>query len=871
MITVDGLVKLLDFGLAKLASPVGSVDFVAITLDGRATTPGTILGTVGYMSPEQAKGQPADARSDQFSLGTLLYEAATGENPFRRPTPVQTLSAIIEAAAEPLSEAGVAVSDAFCRIVERCLAKEPERRYASTEDLRSELSGATEPPASAGIILAGRERRHTVGRDESVAELRKGLEWVRAGRGLLLCIAGETGIGKTTLVETFLDGLDPGRARIGRGRCSERLAGTEAYLPFLESLESLLRGDAADETARRMKKLAPSWFFELRPDSFDEGTQRASAPERMKRELSSFLEELSRQAPMVLFLEDLHWADVSTVDLLAHLADRFDALHVLVLATYRPEELRIGKHAFLKVRSDLQARGACREVTLPFLTLEDIEHYLSLEFPEHDFPDELPLLIHEKTEGSSLFMADVLRDLKDRDVITERNGVWHREQSVSEIGRELPQSVRGMIERKLEPLDEADRRLMVAASIRGDEFDSAVLSEVLEQDPAEVEERLEVLERVHALVRPVGEEEFPDGTFTVRYRFVHVLYQNTLFDSLTPTRRAKLSRAVAEALLSHLEGHEDSIASELGVLFEAARDRARGAQYFGIASRNASRVFAYREAIVVAHRGLQLVSAMPETPDRAGLELALQMAQAPALIATKGYAAPEVGEAFNQARQLYRDVGETPQLFPVMHGLYMFSLVRPDLPMSLELAEQLLQLAEREPETHLLIPAHRALGTSLTLLGRIRESHEHFERGSELYELDQHHTLVRLYGQDEGMLCRQYSSWTLWLLGYPDQAVRRSNETIEEVRRGKKDPYGLTQLLSAASCLHRMRRDPQATRETAEEALALATEHGFPLWVAWAAMHRGWALAQLGRYEEGIALVREGMEGWVATGAELHL
>ena len=180
------------------------------------------------------------------------------------------------------------------------------------------------------------------------------------------------------------------------------------------------------------------------------------------------------------------------------------------------------------------------------MTRADLDRYLALEFPGHCFPEEFAALVHARTEGSPLFMVDLLRYLRDRQVLAQEQGRWTLGQSIPDLRRDLPESVRGMIQRKIDQLGEDDRRLLVAASVQGYEFDSAVVARVLERDAAEVEDRLDELDRVHALVRTVREQEFPDRTLTLRYRFVHVLYQNALYASLGPTRRASLSAAAAQ-------------------------------------------------------------------------------------------------------------------------------------------------------------------------------------------------------------------------------------------------------------------------------------------------------------------------------------
>ena len=231
---------------------------------------------------------------------------------------------------------------------------------------------------------------------------------------------------------------------------------------------------------------------------------------------------MSRLRPLLLFLDDLHWADASTVDLLAYIGSKCAALRLLLVLTYRPTDLLLSKHPFVPVKQDLQARGVCREIALELLTRHDIERYLALEFPQHRFPEELAALIHAKTEGNPLFMVDLLRHLRDRQVLAQEQGRWVLAQSLPDLERELPESVRSMIERKIAQLGEEDRRLLVAASVQGSEFEAAVVARALALDAADVEEQLERLERVHAFVRLVGEHEFPDRTLTLRYRFVHL-------------------------------------------------------------------------------------------------------------------------------------------------------------------------------------------------------------------------------------------------------------------------------------------------------------------------------------------------------------
>ena len=370
-------------------------------------------------------------------------------------------------------------------------------------------------------------------------------------------------------------------------------------------------------------------------------------------------------------------------------------MRLLVVATYRPSELVLSQHPFGSVKLDLQTRRVCRDLSLGFLSQQEVGAYLASEFPDHRFPVDFPGFIHAKTEGSPLFMSGLLHDLRDRGFIAQDRGHWSLARAIPVIERELPESVRSMIQRKIEKLVETDRHLLIAAGVQGYEFDSAVVASALERDAAQVEERLDELERVHAFIRRVDERELPDRTLSVRYRFVHVLYQNVLYDSLTPTRRAALSAAVANALTAHYGDARSEIASELALLFEAARDSERAIEHFLLAARRAAQVFAHEEAILLSRRGLKLLQTLPATPKRDGRELELLMTLAPALSVTKGFSTDALEEVFTRARELCRRTEDSTQLFPVLYGLSSFYLTRGERQPSRDIYGQLDALAER--------------------------------------------------------------------------------------------------------------------------------------------------------------------------------
>jgi len=291
----------------------------------------------------------------------------------------------------------------------------------------------------------------------------------------------------------------------------------------------------------------------------------------------------------------------------------------------------------------------------------------------------LTTVIHAKTEGSPLFMADLVRYLRDTGGIAQQDGTWVLLRTLSDVPRDLPESVRGMIARKIEQIDDQDRRLLLAASVQGHEFDSAIVAEAIAMDPAEVEERLESLERVQAFVRRGEEFAFADSTLTLRYRFVHVLYQNVLYASLQPTRRAALSGSIVTAVAAHYGNDAQDIAGKLAVLYETARDFANSAKFFYLAAQRAATLFAFREALALAERGLKGLRGLPDGPPRQQLELGLQLMRGSAFRAVKGWAAPEVESAFARARELCQQLQDPPQLMPVLWNLSFFHMIRGDL------------------------------------------------------------------------------------------------------------------------------------------------------------------------------------------------
>jgi DNA-binding winged helix-turn-helix (wHTH) protein/predicted ATPase len=714
-------------------------------------------------------------------------------------------------------------------------------------------------------------RCRTVGRSRDLAALDTAIESVRCGKGCLVCVSGEPGIGKTTLIEEFLEDLsDAARPHpIGRGRCSERLAGTGAYLPLLEAFQSLLHGPSAAVHQRALEAHAPSWYAQLLPQRGATAVPDARAPApsqgRLKWEVAAFFHAIAAERPVVLFFDDVQWADTATIDVLAYLTTRFDTLPILICAAYRPSEL-LSAHSFSDIKLDLQGRGRCHELRLGLLTRADLDAYLDLEYPGDCFPEAFCDVIYGKTEGNPLFVVDLLRDLRDRAAIVQTGGVWTLARPVPVLELELPESTRSVIQRSIERLDATDRHLLTTASVAGYEFVSSVTAAAAELDVLDAEDRLARLDRVHGLVRRVRDLELPNRTLAVQYRFVHALYQDALYGSLTAARKVWLSGRVCAALESHYGPGNVAIAPELARLSSDARDFSRAGDLFLIAAQRALQLFAHHEAIALSRCGLEMLDAAVEHPQRDRQEILLQTVRGLAAQAIQGFAGPDVEPSFRRALELSQSSGHDCPLTPVLSGLWLCHQIRGKLQEALGAATELVHLSERTNDDELSAHAHMTLGGTLMDLGRFVDALQHLEQSIDLHgpSLQRHSTDIF----NPTVACRSYAARVLWPLGYPDRALARANAALA-LAQELAHPPSLALALTFAAITHHFRGEVSLTLERAEAAAALSREHGLAQTMAWAALWRGWALVKQGRDEQGIADMREGLRVYRHIGSEI--
>jgi predicted ATPase/DNA-binding winged helix-turn-helix (wHTH) protein len=712
-----------------------------------------------------------------------------------------------------------------------------------------------------------------VGRDGALSQMRVWLEKMLSGERKIVFVTGEAGIGKTALVDTFARSIASDRTiRISRGQCLEQYGTSEAFLPFLEAIGRLCRGQG--RVVDVLRAHAPMWLLQM--PSLVSASDRellsrevfGATRERMLREMGEALEALTAELPLVLVLEDLHWSDYSTLDLISYLARQRQAAQLMLIGTYRTAELIVSGHPLKAVKQGLLAKQLCEELPLEYLSEEQVAKYLSVRFPGNRFPAELARLIHERTEGNPLFMVNAVDYLIAEGLIGEFDGSWELAVEIKKVEVGVPDSIKQMIEKQLDHLDADQQRTLEAASVAGAEFSTLAVVAGLGEDRMAVEARFEELARQNQFLQDCGVHELPNGEAVSRYGFIHALYQNVLYERVSASRRVNLHRRIAERGEEVYGERAREIAAELAMHFERGANPERAVKYLQQAADNAIRRFAYREAVGLARRGLALLESIPDTAGRARQELSLQLTLGVPLIATEGYAAPNVGAVYLRARELCQQLGETPDVSEVLWGLRTFYTVRGELGTAREIAEEFLRLAERLPHPGLAMRGHWAMEITFMHQGEFTLAMEHYEKALSLYDPERHLDDGFIYAQNPGVAMRCFAAWTLWFLGKPDQALALIEEALT-LARELSEPHALAPAMFFAAILHQLRREEGMARERAEAAIAVSSEHELVLYQAMAMIIRGWAMIEQGGPEEGIEQMLQGLADHEATGAEV--
>jgi predicted ATPase len=469
------------------------------------------------------------------------------------------------------------------------------------------------------------------------------------------------------------------------GQCIEHYGPGEAYLPLLDALGRRCRSADGERVVAGLRQHAPMWLVQL--PAFIAPEERGAlqrqvqgaARERMLRELTEALEALTAEHPLVLWLEDLQWSDVSTLDWLAFEARRKEPARLLVIGTYRPVEMFSDGHPLKNHVQELMAHHLCAELALGPLSEADIEKYLTarLSFPsplmgEGQGKGEMPRFLyslahtlHQRTAGNPLFLVSTVDDLVTQGVLTQTNGEWTLRGELGALS--IPETICQLVARQRERLQLEDQRVLAAASVAGMEFSAAAVAAALTMDTTVVERHCERLAERQHFLRRVGIEEWPDGTLAARYTFLHALYQQLWHERVTPTQLQHHHLQIGQRKERAYGDRAGEIAAELAVHFEQGQDYGKAVRYLQQAGQRAVQRSANVEAIAHFTKGLELLKTLPDTPERPQQELTLQIALGAPLAATKGQAAPEVASVYLASlAKAYEEVGRVEEGLSVL-------------------------------------------------------------------------------------------------------------------------------------------------------------------------------------------------------------
>jgi DNA-binding winged helix-turn-helix (wHTH) protein/tetratricopeptide (TPR) repeat protein len=718
-----------------------------------------------------------------------------------------------------------------------------------------------------------------VGREQELRTLEKALSDATAGVRQMLFITGEPGIGKTTVIDQFV-GRVGARARIGRGQCIEHYGRGEPYLPVMEALTDLGRHDESGQLTRLLERYAPSWLIQLPAlldiDQRQHIGRRVLEPsrERMLRELAEALEAHDESGEggnvaLVLVLEDLHWADVSTLDLLQMLARRRERARLLVLSTHRSLGPVPSGDPLRRIVQDLRIRGSARELPLGRLGEADVTRFLDQQFPGNTFERRVVTLVHRRTAGHPLFLTELVRDLQARGVVARVDGRWAIIGDAATVSDVMPSSVSDFLARQRETFSEEDRRLLEAASIAGLEFSTADLAAALRSEPAVVDEQCLRLANGRLYLQVLASEEWPDGTRSMRFGFPHALHQELWERDVSHSRAEEWHLRIAERREGAYGARASEIAPALAAHFEHGRDYQRAVLYREHAGRLALQRAATLEAKEHINHALQLLAKLPDTDDRRHLELRLQIGVASVSALSEGLISEGAVAASRRAYDICRESTEAPELIDAIFGLCRFFWARGDLIQARELGDKMQAIARRGDDPIRVMAAFAAYGSVLAMRGETAAAASALRDALSLAKVHWRDDLIGAYGGDLEMISAGSLANTLLVAGYADEALQVLDDAVFVAER--RHPITKVGILYGAALFHQLRNDAERALSFAVDLRRAAASHKLSHYAQFAEILCGWGLAATGKADQATAALTSLAEMLRRSGEALWL
>ena len=679
---------------------------------------------------------------------------------------------------------------------------------------------------------------------------------VEASEGHVVQLSGEPGIGKSRLVVELVANLADKAFTTLRYYCSPYHQSSALY-PIIKQLEGAARllhdeppekkldriedlltrtGAAVDATAPLLASLL-SLPIEPRYAPLNFTAQQLKF--RTLEALEAWVVRLTTKQTTLMVFEDLHWADPTTLELLDRLVERVHDLPVLLLMTFRPD-----------FASPWENRPHVKTLILQRLPQDDCMQLAKGIAGVSQVPSGVLDRIVAHADGVPLFLEELTKTvLQTSDLGGQREGTL---QNVH-----VPETLQDALMARLDRLGRWKEVAQIGALI-GPRFSFKMLTALV---PSE-EEAAVALQHLLAVGLIRSEGSPPEAVYTFR----HALLQDVAVASLLRSRRESLHIRIARTLESEFPQTALAEPELLAWHYSSAGLVEPAVDWSLSAAKREMQRSANIEAIDHLRKGLELLKTLPDSPERDRRELDLQTHLGAALTAAKGFAAPEVRDAYVRARSLCAHLEDPSQVFPVLRGLWVYHLVRAEWRQAQDLSEQMLELSERKNDVGYQLEGHRALGMTLLWRGELRRAHERFELGYNAYNPEQHHRHAVVYGNDPGVACLAHGGYVLSVLGHLEQALAHGAKAVALARR-QAHPFSVVQALIYCAFIHHTRREPQQVLKFAKESMRLAREHGFPFWLAEARMMDGWAQCEQGAACAGLAQLQQGFTEFLDTGA----
>jgi DNA-binding winged helix-turn-helix (wHTH) protein/tetratricopeptide (TPR) repeat protein len=637
-----------------------------------------------------------------------------------------------------------------------------------------------------------------VGRIAPLEMLDRMTQRVLTGQRQIAFVTGEAGIGKTAFIEMAVERLSHQGVDLLCGRCTERFGTDEVFLPLIDALVTRCRSPDGVELLTAIRAHAPTWMLQI-PGVIDAAERAAfqrevfgATRERMLREFCDLVEALSANRPWVIVLEDLHWSDFATLDVLSRFARGTGKARVLVLGSYRPADSVIAGHPIRRLHQDLEIHGRCGELRLDRLSRMEVERYLALRFRDDVLASTLAGPVFERTQGQPLFIASLLKHFIDQRAIVEIDGAWRlsSETAISQDG--VPNDLLNMITYQVGRLTEDERRLLDVASVAGGEFSAALVAAGLSRDAVEVERELEALARKDHTLVPSGVSEWPDGTYSGSYAFRHILYQNVVYQNLAPAQRVQTHRRLGKRLEEAYRDRASEIASVLALHFELGRDFTSALRYLGKAAESSAKRLGHAEAASYLTRALGILDRFDDA-DRFGPRLAL--------LRQRSWALRSCGDLAGSVRDLKEMIacaGQAGELRQEVNGLLAVSrfCLHADRRACLQATEDVLARSQAlEDDTFKALVQGSSASINLYLKGWQEQDASLCVKAMELTAgAHDHGTLIRRYGIEGILDC--------WRSRY--QECRRAGTEGKRLAREAGDIYifVLFNVLESTALIH---------------------------------------------------------------------